>query len=168
MAETTADEVIHSLDQVNQLYYRLMLLVAPAGGGKTAILQAVAKQLKLAGINLNLELSRRLLELTEKERTLKLPQILQNIVEESNQNVVLLDNTETLFAVDLAHDPLRLLQKIARSRTVIATWNGEMHSGFLTYAIPSHPEYRKYPIKDFLAIEIEQRPTSRGKQRRQR
>lgn len=155
MTEQLVDQIFQQLEPLSQLYHRLLLLVALAGRGKTVTLQAVASRLDLAVINLNLELSRGLLELPAQERTLKLPKILQRIVDASPQDVILLDNTEILFGVALQHDPLRLLQQLSRNKSVVATWNGVIQNGCLTYAAPGHPEYRKYQVKEFVAIETD-------------
>ncbi|MBU0482850.1 MAG: BREX-3 system P-loop-containing protein BrxF, partial [Proteobacteria bacterium] len=52
-------------------------------------------------------------------------------------------------------DPLRLLQGLSRNKTVVASWNGAIIDGFLTYAEPAHPEYRRYPVHDFLVTNPE-------------
>lgn len=41
MVEPLADRVIRRIGQAAELYYRLVMLVAPAGAGKTATLQDV-------------------------------------------------------------------------------------------------------------------------------
>ena len=41
MAEPLADSVIRGIGQAAELYHRLVILVAPAGAGKTAALQDV-------------------------------------------------------------------------------------------------------------------------------
>jgi len=69
--------------------------------------------------------------------------------------LVLLDNIEILFDVHLKQDPLRLLQGLSRNRTVVAAWNGSIVDGHMTYAVPDHPEYRRYPIRDFLVASPE-------------
>jgi hypothetical protein len=128
-------------------------------------------------INVNLELSRRMLDLTERQRALQLPRLLQDIcassVERQASEVLLLDNIEILFDVKLQQDPLRLLQGLSRNKTIVAAWPGSVTDSctggygsteddarrttsdaghYLTYAIPDHPEYRRYPIRDFLVI----------------
>ena len=52
----------------------------------------------------------------------------------SKSELILLDNIELLFAVELAQDPLRLLQSLSRNRTVIASWPGTFDGQSLTYA----------------------------------
>jgi len=155
MAEPLADQVMRKVKQAAELYYRLMLVIAPAGAGKTTALQHVRDRTGALLINVNLELSRQMLELTERQRTLKLPHLLQEIVRNDGNEMILLDNIEVIFDVGLKQDPLRLLQGLSRNKTVVAAWNGTIVETSLTYAAPAHPEYRRYPIHDFLVASPE-------------
>ena len=150
MAEPLSDRVIGKIDQAAELYYRLVMLVAPAGAGKTAALQDVHERTAAPLLNANLELSRRMLELTERQRALQLPRLLSEVVNAAQADLILLDNIEVIFDVGLKQDPLRLLQGLSRNKTVVAAWNGTIVEDSLTYAAPAHPEYRRYPIRDFL------------------
>jgi hypothetical protein len=69
--------------------------------------------------------------------------------------VVLLDNIEILFEVSFQQDSLRLLQGLARNRTVVAAWNGTLDNGHLLYATPGHPEYRHCPARDLVVVRPE-------------
>ncbi|OGP88646.1 MAG: AAA family ATPase [Deltaproteobacteria bacterium RBG_16_47_11] len=157
MATSTSEEIIDKINQAHELYHRLVLVVGPSGSGKTSLIQDVSKQTGFRYINLNLELSRALLELTERQRILRLPLLVDEISGKTGDQVVLIDNLEILFEVSLKQDPLRLLQQISRNRTVVATWNGTMAGGYLTYAAPNHPEYRRYPAHDLLAVTLEKK-----------
>jgi hypothetical protein len=131
------------------------MLVAPAGSGKTSALQNVHERMAAPLVNVNLELSRRMLDLTERQRALQLPRILAEIVGESVADVVLLDNVELLFNVSLKQDPLRLLQGLSRNKTVVAAWSGIIDREHMVYATPDHPEYKRYPLRDFLVVNPE-------------
>lgn len=154
MAELIHDKIKRSLQTVEGLYYRLVLLVGEAGSGKTGVLRDVAEEFGLSVVNVNLALSGELLELTAKQRSLRLPGILDQIAGQA-QSPVVLDNLEILFDKGLQQDPLRLLQGISRNRTVVASWNGTMNSGKLLYAETGHPEYRSYDSIDALTVEVE-------------
>ena len=65
-----------------------------------------------------------MLELTERQRALQLPRLLREIVGNGGDEMILLDNIEVIFDVDLKQDPLRLLQGLSRNKTVVAAWNG--------------------------------------------
>lgn len=156
MVESLAEQIIHKIDQASQLYYRLVLIVASSGMGKTIALQETARCPEFRYININLELSQRLLGLTERQRPLHVFRLLNEIVEENGTQVALLDNLELLFDTSLKQDPLRLLQGISRNRTVVASWNGSIENEHLIYAQPDHPEYRRYSTTGLLAIGVEQ------------
>jgi hypothetical protein len=110
------------------------MLVAPAGSGKTAALQEVHERTGAPLINVNLELSRRMLDLTARQRVLQVSRLLGEIVGTSAADVVLLDNIEILFDVSLKQDPLRLLQGLSRNKTIVTAWSGALVDGYLTYA----------------------------------
>ena len=155
MAEPLADRVIKRIGQAAELYHRLVMLVAPAGAGKTAALQDVHERTAAPLVNVNLELSRHMLDLTERQRALQLPRLLAEIVGASAADVVLLDNVEVLFDVSLKQDPLRLLQGLSRNKTVVAAWSGSIDGEHMVYATPDHPEYKRYPLRDFLVVNPE-------------
>ena len=150
-----ADKIVGLIQRAGELYHRLIVFAAPAGSGKTAAFHDVHERTDAPLINVNLEVSRRMLGLTERQRVLQLPRLLLEIVDECHTDVVLLDNIEVLFDVTLKQDPLRLLQGVARNTTVVVAWNGFADGEYLTYAKPDHAEYRRYPLRDFLVVNPE-------------
>lgn len=154
MAEPIREKLKRLLESAGGLYYRLVLLVGRSGSGKTEVLRDIAEELGTSVINVNLALSRELLELTEKQRSLRLPGILDQIADKSQEPTVL-DNLEILFDKDLKQDPLRLLQGISRNRTVVASWSGIYAEGRLFYAETGHPEYRGYQSVDALIVDMD-------------
>jgi ABC-type hemin transport system ATPase subunit len=132
-----------------------MLIVAPAGAGKTTVLKEVQERIGAPLINVNLDLSRRMLDLTERQRALQLPRLLREIINDAEGGVVLFDNIEILFDVSLQQDPLRLLRGLSRNKTVVAAWNGSIDNDHMIYAVPDHPEYRRYLVRGFLVASPE-------------
>ena len=151
MTPTALEDVRTRIEKAAELYHRLVLVVGPTSSGKTRAIQHLAEDLAIPIINLNLEASKHLLELTDRQRRLELPRILDEVVGKAGP-VVLLDNTELLFDMSLQNDPLRLLQKLSRSRTVVASWSGNLQDEHLIYGAPEHPEYRRYPVHDFIVL----------------
>jgi len=152
MPNTFVDQLVEKIKEAPSLYNRLVLVVAPSESGKTSVLREAQKSLGAPLLNINLEISRRMLELTDRQRTLQVPRLLEDILREANSDMVFLDNIEILFEVSLKQEPLRLLQGISRNRTIIATWNGEIKNNYLIYATPEHPEYKRYPAQDLLIV----------------
>ena len=153
MTRPLSERVIEEIGHARSLYHRLVLVVGEAGAGKTAALRAAAERTGAPLVNVNLELSRRLLDLTERQRALRVRPILDRIVAERGSDVVLLDNLELLFDAALRQHPLRLLQDLSRSRVVAAAWNGSLEGGHVRHAVPGHPEHRRYPLDGVLAVD---------------
>ena len=151
MAENVLGIIKRSLDEAESQYYRLVLLVSESGSGKSTVLHKLADKLGIDVININLSISTNLLELTAKQRALRLPDALNQIVDNAQATVVL-DNLEILFDKTLQQDPLRLLQGISRNRTVVASWNGKIDNGKLIYAEPGHTEYKSYELGDIITV----------------
>ena len=150
MPEPPSNQIIEKIKQASELYHRLVLVVAPSGSGKTSALRKVGQYLGSPIVNVNLELSRRMLNLTVRQRALQVSRLLEDVLRDTENEVVLLDNIEILFARPLKQDPLRLLQGLSRNRTVVATWNGEIKNQILIYAGPEHPEYHRYPASELV------------------
>lgn len=145
--ETILAGIVASAD----LYHRLILVAGLSGAGKTGTLRAVAAHTGAQVVNLNLELSRRLLDLTQSRRAIEVPGALDEILGR-DRPLVLLDNTEILFDPALRQDPLRLLQHASRNRTIVASWNGTVDDRYLSYADPGHPEYRRYAADGLVVV----------------
>ena len=155
MTSLLSDQICDKLLHAEGLYHRLVLVVGREGTGKTSALRAVGESINTALTNVNLELSRRMLDLTERQRPLRVQRLLEMILAEHESDVVLLDNIEILFDVALRQDPLRLLQGLSRARKVAAAWNGSIEDRYIHYAEPGHPEYRRYPMDGILTVSTE-------------
>jgi ABC-type hemin transport system ATPase subunit len=151
------EEIIKKVDQTYHSYYRLVLLVGPVCSGKTTVLKKLQQELDVPIINVNLELSRRMLELTEQQRVIQLPRLMEDLIKKIKGDKVVLDNTELLFEPSLKQDSLRLLQKLSRNQTIIASWNGTIEDGYLVHAEPGHPEYRRYSTQEILYVSLSQK-----------
>jgi len=152
MEERVVQQLVDKLREAEPLYHRLVLLIGPAGSGKTECLVEVSRRQQLPLVNVGLELSRSLLPLTERQRAFQLTRILEEIILAAGSPVVLLDNIELLFAPALKQAPLRVLQSLARSHTLVAAWPGTIQAGHVVYGQPDHPEYHRYAIQDFLVV----------------
>jgi len=152
-----ADRIVSLIAEVQRQYYRLLIVAGPVGSGKTRALQLVSDRTGAPILNVNLEVARALLPMTERQRSVRLPRVMEQIVTSATTagNLVLLDNTEILFDTALKQDPLRLLQRLSRNRTIVSTWGGRVEGREIVHADPDHPEYRRYPIGDFEVVELQ-------------
>ncbi len=152
MVKSIRNQLLQRINEVANLYYRLILVVAPSGSGKTEVLRELSETLDVPVVNLNLELSRCMLDLTDSQRAFQLPDLLDDILNKDDSEIVLLDNIEMLFHPTLKQDPIRLLQGRSRNKTIAVAWNGDVKNNNIYYAEPEHPEYKRYPVSDFLVV----------------
>jgi Cdc6-like AAA superfamily ATPase len=148
------EQLEHSIHQAATQYFRLVILAGTPGSGKTAALQSVAQKLGCQLVNVNLELSKRMLELTRTQRSRQVERLLKEVIAAVPGNVVLLDNLEILFDTGLEVEPLRLLQVSSRNRTIVASWNGSFRDGTLTYAEPGHPEFLQFKQTEAIVVAV--------------
>ena len=150
MLPTQLADLLISIDEalprLHQAYYRLALIVGKPGTSKTELLRALKEKTGYPLINVNLEVSQRLLDYTIAERPRLVPRLLGDVFKEVNSRVVLLDNLELLFDASLKLNPLQILQSLSRNVTLVASWSGAFADSTLTYAEPWHAEYRQYPL----------------------
>ncbi len=144
VTNSISSQIEDVLSRTHDAYYKLILAVGPARFGKTSALSELATRHNWPRLNVNLRVSEKLLNLTRRQRAVRVAGILEDIVREEGSDVVLLDNIELLFAAELAQDPLRLLQSLSRNATIVAAWPGTFDGKTLTYAEPGHPEARSY------------------------
>jgi len=150
----TVSQLEQSIEQAASQYYRLVILVGAPASGKTTALQTVANNLGCQLLNVNLELSKKMLELTRTQRSRQVERLLKEVIATVPGDVVLLDNLEILFDTALELQPLRLLQVLNRNRTIVASWNGSFQGGTLIYAEPGHPEFTQFKQPEAVVITV--------------
>lgn len=154
MAEPIQNILKRAIEVSGGSYHQLILLVGESGSGKTKALNDLGIEIGVEVINLNLLLSKLLLEMTSKQRSLQLAKIIEDTIRGEGDTVIL-DNIELLFDTSLKQDPLRLLQMISRNKTIISSWSGRLDRSKLLYAEAGHPEYRTYDITDLLIVNMD-------------
>ena len=152
--EDLVERLESAIGNASKGYNKLMILVGGIGSGKTESLLALSQAKGHPYVNLNLELSRRLLDLSKKERISMLQRCVEEIIDSLHSDIVLLDNTELLFSQELKVDVPRLLRSLSRTRTIVFSWSGASDGYSITYADPRHPEYRECKMDDLEGIII--------------
>ena len=104
MTSHLSEAVTEKIGHAESLYHRLVLVAGADGSADAAALKAVAEYIDAPLVNVSLELSRQLLDLTERQRRIRVPRLPGGIVAEAAGDIVLLDNVELLKAVVTAED----------------------------------------------------------------
>ena len=145
-------EIKSLISRAELSYYKLIIVVGKSGSGKTTLLRRISEELHSPLINLGLELSRRLLSLTNKQRKLMAAETIEEILDEQDVPILVIDNTEVVFDPNLKLNPSGLLKNISRNRLLIWSWNGEQDGDQLIYSYAGHPEYHRIPSNELITI----------------
>lgn len=124
---------------------KLVILVGRPGSGKSRILRQLSKNNYL---NLSKELSKRLLPIPREKRPDQVFSLLQEIIETQQEPVLLFDNIEILFLPELDLDPLKVLGKLSREKTVVVAWVGYFDGSELSWSEPGRPDYKTYLVRE--------------------
>jgi hypothetical protein len=118
------------VEEIGDIHNKLILLVG--NGGKTRLLSALAQRLGTTPFNVGVKLGHRLAATPVSERGFSTNELLREITDSARGDApLLLDNLEVLFEPSLKVDPLDLIERLVRSRRVVAAWPGEMCGGRL-------------------------------------
>ena len=140
---------------LSDLNSKLLLLVGSDGTLVKSGLHQIGAALNVQPINLSLQLSRSLTSISRVDRAFTVSGFLNDIASQaSSEDLLLLENIETLFEPSLQIDPLDTLRKLAHSKRVVAVWPGELRGDRLVYADMSHPEHRDYSRDGVVVLEI--------------
>lgn len=106
---------------------------------------------ELPYINVNLYLSEKLMDVKPNRRPYKVIDLM-NALGDTGDDIICLDYFEILFESSLKLQPFDILKNLSRRKTVLVAWRYELKDGYLVYAQPGHPEYRKEMIADTTII----------------
>jgi len=131
----------NELNELNNRYHKLLIV---CGADRNEAFGKIIEDLNIPTVNLNLELSRALLEIPISRRSRKTGEIVERLIWDCQSDIIYFDHIEFLFNPDLRQDPVKLLMNLSRNKTLIISWPGEYKKGVLTYAEFGHAEYRTY------------------------
>ncbi|WP_075981269.1 BREX-3 system P-loop-containing protein BrxF [Bacillus massilinigeriensis] len=130
-------QIKSEIETLDSRWYKLLIIC----GLKPYQDKDMANQLDIPFININLKLSEKLKDISKAKYALKVPEILQSILEQYEESYYWLGDIEILFDKQLQQNPVRLLENLGKRYSIIVTWPGQYANGQLTYATPEHPEF---------------------------
>lgn len=151
------DELLHRVESAcNEAQYyshRLILVTIPVDLHSKIEAETEVLNCPIRLINLSKELARNLVSLSIRERVRQLEAQVDKIANDCGSSVWL-TKLNVLFEPALDNDPMRLLKGIAKSKTVVAIWPGEITETSVVYSKPGKPDYKTYPLKELNDIQV--------------
>ncbi|MCX7884686.1 MAG: BREX-3 system P-loop-containing protein BrxF [Caloramator sp.] len=142
--------MLQKLNNINQSYYKLILIITQDLQNLNSLLFNFAEKNDFPYINLNLELSKRLVYIPFNERWIYVDKELKNILLKNEHDTIIVDNTEILFEEHLKLNPIEELKNISKYKTIIVPIRGKYNDNAFTFAKTGEKEFKKYILDDLL------------------
>jgi len=100
-------------------------------------------------VDLGLELSLTLKEISIDKRYDSVQKVLDNIFSNLNSNNLMVVNIDILFNPSYKLNVLKYFINLARTKMVLVQWPGEIKGNVLQYSQINYADYVKYDLKDY-------------------
>ena len=150
------DELLRLVTDAGSLQSRLVLVQGADARRRSEVLSRAAVHFGAVALPLGVDYARRMATVARRQRPLHAATLLRDAVDAgfAPSAPAILDRTEVLFDRSLQLDALDALKRLAHSRTVVASWPGELRDRRLIYAPANHPEHCDHPVAGFLVCQL--------------
>lgn len=159
MIETALTRLQEALRIVASDRHRLVILLGDFGTGKTALLKQLAVDLPAEYVNLNLELTERLLTLPRRDYAdgVTAHRLIDQLCDERSPDgrTLLIDNVEVLLSPELGKlNPVDTFKRMARQRSVVLALPGQRQGNVADYSLTGRDDYLRIPLEDYPVVEL--------------
>lgn len=150
------EELLRLVKDAYSLQSRLVFVVGGNAQQRRVLLADVASRFDTQPAFLGIDYARRMAAMARRQRPIQASAILLETVDLrfSTSAPAVLDRIEVLFDSSLSLDVFSALRRLSHSRTVVASWPGELRDRRLTYAPRNHPEHCDHPVAGFLVYQL--------------
>ena len=159
MKSAITGELITAIQAVQADRHKLIILLGKFGAGKTAILKQTAAEVVGKYLNLNMELSEKLLGIPTSQYLdgTTVHAIIDQLCEDASphQEPLFVDNLEILFSPELGKiNPIDTFKRISRERPVVIALPAYRQGSSAIYSSSGHEDYVVMPLEEYIVIEI--------------
>ncbi len=156
--------LIETIRTVSADRHKLVILLGTFNTGKTGILKDVAAEINGRYVNLNLELTERLLTLPRRQYAdgVTAHRLIDELCDELSPNgePLLVDNVELLFSPELGKlNPIDTFKRMSRQRPVLLALPARRVGNHAEYSRLGQADYLKMALEEFTYIELEKDKT---------
>jgi hypothetical protein len=136
------------LEKATQLaakaHFRLILVTGVSPESSSQFVSDFAAAKELPRINLGIELSAALMDVSSRLRPASVEDCFTEIIGKKSSPIVCLDHLEILFEPSLMLHPLELLKQSSRHMTLVCAWPGTESTDSLTFGQSNHPSFKEF------------------------
>lgn len=132
------------MEALKDAKYKLLLIVGQPGTGKSKLIHQYSEDTGTPILDLNPIFGE---EVPEGSDSQYIQDFMDQFLSTYKPEVLLLDNKRVLYSKNSKIDLLTFLKEIAKTKTVIATWNGMIKDGQLVHIRSKVAEDLSYPVE---------------------
>ncbi|MCB0191462.1 MAG: BREX-3 system P-loop-containing protein BrxF [Anaerolineae bacterium] len=156
--------LIETIRTISADRHKLVILLGQFGIGKTGILRDVATEIDGKYVNLNLELTERLLTLPRRKYDdgVTAHKLIDELCDElsPDHEPLLIDNIEILFSPELGKlNPIDTFKRISRQRPVVLALPARRVGNHAEYATIGQADHLKMSLAEFVYLEMDSNDT---------
>jgi hypothetical protein len=139
--------------------HRLIILIGGFESGKTLLIKELAEELNGRYINLNLDLTERLLAMPRNRYAdgVTVHETIDNLCDEYSLDgrPLFVDNIEILFSPELGKiNPVDTFKRISRQRVVVLALPARRQGDYAEYSQIGRDDYFRIPLEEYTVIEM--------------
>jgi len=131
----------------------LLFVTGGSDSCRSSLLKDISAATNTEVLNLSFLLSKEMKILSKGERPLRASGFLSELL--SNRKSVIFDHIELLFDPQLKLRAINTLRLLARGRSILTIWPGNVKGEFVTYAQRGHPEFMEARLDNEVVFKIE-------------
>ena len=139
--------------------HRMIILLGDFGAGKTALLKQLAEELPADYVNLNLELTDRLLTRPRRDYAdgVTVHGLIDELCDERSpdERPLLIDNVEILFSPELGKtNPVDTFKRMSRERPIVLALAARRQGGYAEYSELGRDDHMRMSLDDYPVFEL--------------
>ncbi|MBN1139226.1 MAG: BREX-3 system P-loop-containing protein BrxF [Anaerolineae bacterium] len=155
------DQLLQALNLVAADRHKLVILLGGFGSGKTKLLQALAPQVGGVYVNLNLQLTERLLTVPQSRYNdgVTVHRLIDELCDElaPDRRPLFIDNVELLFSPEVGRiNPVDTFKRISRQRQVVLALPAQRRGNNAVYSALGREDYMSIPLETYPVIELQE------------
>jgi len=159
MKSDIVEKLIGAIKNAQADRHKLVIVLGQFGSGKTVILKQAAEELKGQYLNLNLELSEKMLAIPASQYRdgTTVHALIDQLCDDASPHhePLFVDNLEILFSPELGKiNPIDTFKRISRERPVVIALPAHRQGSSAIYSTSGHEDYVVMPLEDYIVIEI--------------
>ncbi|GAB6615158.1 hypothetical protein ABE55_07705 [Bacillus thuringiensis] len=151
------EKLLKAIKGASNDHFKLIVISGRFKTGKTSLMKRIANDFNYMYLNLNLIMSKRLLQIKEEAYVTQSQDIIKGIFDEIDDKILFVDNIELLFSKEVASlNPVEVFKNLARDKVIILSLPGRVKGDRIEYSTIDRNDYKLMDVFGLTVINMEE------------